>query len=275
MKNTKTSSVLILTECAVMIALSTVLSILKIIDLPYGGSVTAASMLPIVIAVYRHGTLRGLGIAAVCSTLQLLLGLNTLSYAVNWQAAVAIILFDYIVAFSVFALAGVFRGKIKGDSYAVLLGIILSSLLRYLCHTIVGCTVWAGISIPTGAAIIYSLSYNATYMIPETVILAVSAVYLFSVLDFSSATPKRIKRVGSDKASSVLALLAGAVMLSAIITDVALVFSKLQNEESGELDFSGIVNVNFTALITVTLAALVICAALVAAIKIRRQKSNA
>ena len=63
-----------------MIALSTVLSLIKIIDMPYGGSVTVASMLPIVIAAYRHGAIWGLGTAMVNSAMQLLLGLNNLSY---------------------------------------------------------------------------------------------------------------------------------------------------------------------------------------------------
>ena len=97
-----------MTECSIMIALSTVLSLIKIIEMPYGGSVTVASMLPIIIAVYRHGAAWGLGTALVNSSVQLLLGLNNLSYFSTWQSIVAIIMLDYIVAFSVFMLAGVF-----------------------------------------------------------------------------------------------------------------------------------------------------------------------
>lgn len=272
MNKTKRDSLLALTECAIMIALSTVLSILKIIDLPYGGSITAASMLPIVIAVYRHGTAWGFGIAAVSSVIQLLLGLNVLSYAVTWQAAVAIILFDYIIAFSVFALSGIFKNKIKNTATAVLLGILLASVLRFICHTAVGCTVWAGISIPTGAALLYSISYNATYMIPETIILALAGSYVFSVLDFSHKTPRRIKRENADTVSSYCALFAGISLLITLITDVVLVFGVLQNAESGELDFSGITNVNLPALITVSAVGLLISAVLVATIKIREKK---
>ena len=135
-----------MTECSIMVALSTVLSLIKIIDMPYGGSVTVASMLPIVIAVYRHGASWGLGAALVNSAIQLLLGMNNLSYFTTWQSVVAIILLDYVLAFGVFALSGIFRKVEKRQNYALIYGVILASLLRYLCHTIAGATVWAGIN---------------------------------------------------------------------------------------------------------------------------------
>ena len=49
-----------LTESAIMLAFATVLSLVKIVDLPYGGSITACSMLPILIIAYRYGTGWGL-----------------------------------------------------------------------------------------------------------------------------------------------------------------------------------------------------------------------
>ena len=84
-----------LTECAMMIALATGLSLFKLIDLPAGGSVTAASMLPLVLLAYRHGTRYGLLCGLTHGVLQQLLGLNTLSYATTWQSVIAIILLDY------------------------------------------------------------------------------------------------------------------------------------------------------------------------------------
>ena len=70
-----------LTEAAIMLAIGTVLSLIKLIDLPYGGSVTIASMLPVVIIAYRHGIKWGLMTGFVYGVIQQLLGLNTLSYA--------------------------------------------------------------------------------------------------------------------------------------------------------------------------------------------------
>lgn len=69
-----------LVECAIMIALATVLSMVKLAELPYGGSITIASMLPIAIIAYRRGMGWGLGSAFVYAVIQQLLGLNSLSY---------------------------------------------------------------------------------------------------------------------------------------------------------------------------------------------------
>ena len=73
-------------EAGIMIALSTVLAMLKLIDMPYGGSVTFAQMLPILIYAYRHGPRYGMGAALVASLIQLLLGLENFSYLplVTW-----------------------------------------------------------------------------------------------------------------------------------------------------------------------------------------------
>ena len=184
MKNKSSKQIVAMIECSMMIALSTVFSLLKIVDMPYGGSVTIASMLPIVIAAYRHGFLWGLGTALTNSVIQLLLGVNNLSYFSTWQSILAIILLDYIVAFGVFAISGLFRRVEKRQNFAFLYGILLSSVLRYICHVISGATVWVGLSIPDNAALLYSLSYNATYMIPETIVLVAIGVYLTSMVDF-------------------------------------------------------------------------------------------
>ena len=71
-------------EAGIMIALSTVLAMLKLIDMPYGGSVTFAQMLPILIYAYRHGAKYGMGAAltaSVCAGASLLV-----SFSVSEQA---------------------------------------------------------------------------------------------------------------------------------------------------------------------------------------------
>ncbi len=168
MENKTVSRVQMLVESAVMLAIATVLSMIKLFNLPYGGSVTIASMLPIIIISYRHGLRWGLLSGLVYGIIQQLLGLDTLSWVTTWQSIVAVILLDYIIAFAVTGFGGVFRKKCS-QPMALLLGALLVGLLRYICHVISGATVWAGLSIPTNAAMIYSLGYNATYMIPETI----------------------------------------------------------------------------------------------------------
>ncbi len=251
----KTTKARVLTESAIMIALSTVLSILTIAQMPYGGSVTVASALPIAIIAYRYGAKTGLFAGTVYAALQLVLGASNLSYATSWQSALAIIMLDYIVAFTVIGLSGIFRKAIPNQAAALTAGTALVCVLRYICHVISGATVWAGISIPTAAALAYSFIYNATYMIPETIVLVVAALYVGSVIDFRPATPKRM--VMAKKADSVFWAkpAAGLLVCGAIIFSVAEIFEKLQDGETGEFTLAYISSVNWLAVIIVTAVA--------------------
>ena len=242
----------ILTECAVMLALATALSLLKLVDLPYGGSVTIACMLPVVIVSYRSGIRYGLLTGLAMGVLQQLLSLNTLSYVSTWQSVLAVILLDYVIAFAVIGFGGIFRKIIRNQAAAIVLGSILVGLLRYLCHVISGCTVWAGLSIPTEAALTYSLIYNATYMLPETIVLIIVGYYVASVLDFRDEKLHFISREKTPKASFLFRALAGLLAGGALVFDVASVFAKLQNAETGEFDITGIHSVNGTLLLIVT-----------------------
>ena len=92
MKTNNKKNALVMCECAIMIALAAVLSFVKILELPYGGSVTAFSIVPIVIISYRHGVKWGLLSGFVFSIIQLIQTASTLSYATSFWAAVTIIL---------------------------------------------------------------------------------------------------------------------------------------------------------------------------------------
>ena len=238
MKSTKRTRQMV--ECSLLIAVGTVLSLFSLVQMPYGGSVTLASMLPIVLIAYRHGTLWGLGSGVVYAVVQQLLGLKNLSYFTTWQSIVAVIVLDYLVAFAVVGLGGVFRRGVKRQNLALAYGSLLVCVLRYICHVISGATVWAGLSIPTEAALAYSIGYNATYMIPEAVVLILLAYYLGSLLDFRRAQPVRLPSAASGNGvADLLSALAGLVAIGALGTDVALVFAHLQNAD-GEFDVTGL-----------------------------------
>ena len=176
----KKQNILRLTESAIMIAFATVLSEIKIAHLPFGGSVTAFSMLPLIIIAYRYGTKWGLFSAGIAGIFQLMLGMNNLRYGTGLLAVFAILLFDYIIAYGVLGLGGIFRGKIMAC------GAALTLFLRYLCHVFTGVTVWK-IWTPEGQSVLgYSLGYNATYMVPELVITVIGALLICSFLDFTS-----------------------------------------------------------------------------------------
>ncbi len=274
MKN-KSNTARALTESAVMIAFAAVLSVFKIVDLPAGGSVTVASMLPVAVISYRHGLGWGFLSSVVYGVLQQLLGLSTLSYVTTWQSIVAVILLDYVVAFAVIGLAGIFRRAVNNQATALCLGCFFVCLLRYGCHVISGATVWAGLSIPDEAAMIYSLSYNATYMIPEAIILLVIAAYIGSNVNFQSKLPTRMKRADLPQNLGWLSPVAGLIAVIATIADTLFIFPKLQNADSGEFDITGLASVNWTLVVAITAVAILITASLLAIRSVLAAKSKA
>lgn len=242
------SPVLRITESAVMISLACVLSLLKLAEMPAGGSVTFASMLPVVILAYRYGTRWGILCSFSYGVLQQLLGLKTLSYVSGWQSVLAVIFLDYLIAFGVIGLAGVFRRAARSQAAALAFGSVLVCVLRYFCHVISGATVWAGLSIPTEGALTYSLGYNLTYMLPETLILVIAAVYIGSFIDFTAATPSRMRRARTLSALAWgLFAGSGAVWVGALSYDTVTIFYSLQSQE-GLFDFSGFAAVNWLTL---------------------------
>ena len=248
---------LALCEGGIMIAMSTVLAMLKLIDMPYGGSVTFAQMLPILIYAYRHGARYGMGAALTASLIQLLLGLENFSYLplVTWYSIVVLGLLDYIVAYSAFGIVGFLKKKLDYKS-AMLTGAVIASVVRYLCHTISGFTAWAAFELPDSAVLAYSFGYNATYMIPETIVLVAATYYICSAIDFSKDTPQRAKKIAVDDNISLMRIISGVAVFAAIIVDTVLVFSELQNAETGDFDLSGLANVDWISFAVVTFVCL-------------------
>lgn len=241
-----------LTESAVMLALSFVLSLIPVVNMPFGGSVTLASMLPVVLIAYRHGVKWGLLVGFAGSLLQLLTGLNNLSYATSAAAAVAIVMLDYVVAFTVLGLGGIFRKSGTSQTASLTAGVLLCCALRYLCHFLSGVTVWRDISIPADEAIVFSLSYNGAYMLPETIITVAAAVALSMSLDLISPQPKAAPKTKGRPLMLVLMLVA---VIAAAVAAVAL-FGAMQTEEG--FDVTAVQTVDLL-IVGVAAAVAVIC----------------
>ncbi|MBR6052759.1 MAG: energy-coupled thiamine transporter ThiT [Clostridia bacterium] len=250
-----------LVESAVMVALAVVLSLIKLAELPYGGSVTCASMLPILIVAYRNGPLWGLGSGLVFSVVQLLTGLSVFSWVTGWRSVIAVALLDYILAFLVSGLGGIFRKEGRSQETALIFGALLVSGLRFVFHFLSGVTVWRDISIPGGAAVIYSIVYNATYMIPETIVLLIATLYIGSILDFSYDIPRRFPSEAVRKTShSVLSFAIRLVTVGALMFDVAAIAAHLQDAETGKFTFSHLGEVAWSTVSVVSIVALLLCA---------------
>lgn len=231
----KQTKLLRLVESALLLAVAAVLSFVKVLDLPYGGSVTACAALPILIVGYRHGTLWGLFVGFAYALIQLLTGLSTVTYFTSPLSIAAVILLDYLLAFTVLGLGGIFRRRVESQGKALVLGALFTGCLRYTLHVIAGCTVWAGLSIPDSAALLYSLAYNATYMIPDTVVAMLGAWYLSRAVDLREVTPTRAPAVQPlSRPLTVLSLLSKAAVLVAAVWDVVLIFAPLQDPKSGD-----------------------------------------
>ncbi|MDR0197287.1 MAG: energy-coupled thiamine transporter ThiT [Oscillospiraceae bacterium] len=230
MKSEKNKS-LRLTESAVMVSLAFALSMLQIIPMPFGGSVTAMSMLPVAVAAYRYGTPWGLLTGFAFSLLQLIMGMKNLTYATSAAAAIAIILLDYVMAYTVIGLSGVFKGKIKDRGNALATGVFTACLLRYICHVISGCTVWAGVSIPTSGGLIFSLAYNSAYMIPETLITTVGAYFAGKAF---TLTEEQIKRVPMERGALINLYTAIPASVGTVFAFV-MIFAMIQTEDGFDI----------------------------------------
>ncbi|MBQ4616745.1 MAG: energy-coupled thiamine transporter ThiT [Clostridia bacterium] len=261
-----------LTESAVMLALATVLSLIPLAELPYGGSITACSMLPLVVIAYRHGTKWGLFSGLVHGLLQMFLGMKNVMYFTTPLSIAAVIVLDYLLAFAVIGLAGVFRRVGKGQTGAMVLGALVGSTLRYLLHVLAGATVWAGLSIPTEAALTYSFVYNLTYMLPETLVLLLGVGFVSRVIDFRTPMLSRVSQAdGKIDGFAIGAALGAAVTL---IADVVLVFSRLQNADTGEFAIEGLASADWVTVGIVTVVGAVAVGALLIVRFVRRKHAR-
>ena len=162
-----------LTEGAVFVALAWMLGYLKLFELPQGGSVNLA-MLPIFIYCARWGFGPGMLASFVYSLLKLMLDG---AYAWGWQSMLG----DYIVAFTVLGLAGLFHKQY----YGFFIGAVVGSLARFLVHYLVGVWVWGeympesffGMTMTTPW--FYSFLYNGSFMLIDMVLCLIVGLLLW------------------------------------------------------------------------------------------------
>ncbi len=176
-----------LCEGAILVALSFILSFVKLYQLPNGGSLTPA-MLPILLYALRWGTVRGLVAGFVFGLLQLLFDG---AYAWGWQSMVL----DYLLAFTPLGLAGIFKGK----AWGIFPGAMVGCTGRFLVHYISGVTIYRivaptevpGLGIYDNAAL-YSLVYNGSYMLPNMLLaMALAALIYMPLKRYLSGTDIR------------------------------------------------------------------------------------
>jgi len=178
MTNTnRTSRLRAMIECAIMVALATVLSMIKLYEAPLGGSVTLLSMLPISVLSIRLGLKWGLAGGFLHAMLQMFLDLGkVISWGLTPAALIGCIVFDYLAAFTVIGLAGLFRqyGRI-----GMVVGIALALFLRFCSHLVSGTLIFDA-WLPDGWTnpFVYSVAYNGAYMLPELIFTVIAVIIL-------------------------------------------------------------------------------------------------
>lgn len=159
-----------LTYAALSIALSFVLSMVRLYRMPQGGSVTAAGMLPLILFSYAFGTVPGLIVGAVYGLLDFISN----PYFLNiWS-----FLLDYIVAYALVGLAGLF-GKVRNEKLGLSLGVVTACVTRFIASLLSGVMFYASYADGTGMSPFgYSVWYNGSYMLPEMIICVLIALLI-------------------------------------------------------------------------------------------------
>lgn len=152
---------------ALSVALAFVLSCIRLYRMPTGGSVTPASMLPLMLFSAAFGVGPGMLAGLVYGLMQYLQG--------GWWLNVWQFLLDYVLAFTVLGVAGLAKGR--GDK-ALYFAIPAAALLRAVCAVLAGLMWVADTAVSDlvigswqfSSPLLYSLVYNGLYLVPDMLI---------------------------------------------------------------------------------------------------------
>jgi thiamine transporter len=150
-----------LSAAAMCLALGFLLSFIKLWQMPQGGSVTLVSMLPVMLFAYIYGTPKGLVVGFAYALLQCLQDF----YVVHW----AQFFLDYIFAFTVLGLAGLFKKSI-------IPGMILACVLRYAAHVVSGMIFFYSYADPGQSVFVYSTVYNIFVLVDLVICVVIVAI---------------------------------------------------------------------------------------------------
>jgi len=165
----------VLAEMAIFTTLATVLSTIVIYVMPQGGSITLASMVPIIWLALRRGPKVGVATAILYGLIQFAM-MPYIAPVTNLLVAVIQVLLDYPLAFGVLGLAGYFQ---RYPTVGAALGVSLRFVMSFLS----GAFIWAGIYAVGLDPYVYSAVYNGSYMLPELII----TVFIVFLLQASKA----------------------------------------------------------------------------------------
>lgn len=166
----------VLTEAALAIALAFVLGLVKVFEMPFGGSISL-EMIPLVLLALRQGLVVGTVAGGVYGLLNLIFD----PFVVHPVQ----VLFDYPLAFAAMGLAGLFLPTVRGAIF----GTVVAVLARFFCHFVSGVVFFASYAPEGWNPYVYSVAYNAAYLVPSLVVALAVVVVLLRAL--REAQPSR------------------------------------------------------------------------------------
>ena len=199
-----------LTESAMLLAVAIILELLSktfIPEMTFGGQLTIVSMLPVVLISYRHGMKWGFLATFTYALIEMVLGGKTVVAAFQpgyfddgtmIGNALIMCALDYVVAYTLLGLGGIFRNRIKNPGISLMCGSLVALGSRYLAHIASGYILFSGWAewfftqegfpawgaelvaslSPNMLGLVYSVVYNGMYMIPEMIFTAIAAVLI-------------------------------------------------------------------------------------------------
>ncbi|MDE7406646.1 MAG: energy-coupled thiamine transporter ThiT [Clostridiales bacterium] len=185
-----------ITYAAVCVALSFALSYVRLFKMPMGGSITFASMLPLMLFAFMFGSRKGVVVGVIYGLLQAIQD--------PWIIHPAQFVLDYLVAFGAIGLTGCMRevGAFKGNMRAQFaVGAIIACALRFIAHYFAGVFAFgvyaAGYADAYGISALaneyfYSFVYQCLYLIPELAIVIVAAMLVLTSTSFRKQIEIRI-----------------------------------------------------------------------------------
>ena len=169
MSYTSSSKTKMLVEGGLVIAMAQILSMYVIYQMPQGGAVKAANLVPLLIYAYRWGGRAGILTGIAYGIVHFLLGFK---FSIHYMSIVV----DYILAYGAIGIAGFFGGS---GTVKAFFGAIYAILTRFAMSAISGVVVFGSYAPEGTSPWIYSLTYNATYMLPDMVINLVVLALLY------------------------------------------------------------------------------------------------
>jgi len=169
MKERKTNfEAKVLAEIIVFAALSAALYTLRPFSLPYGGSITLGSMVPVMWLSLRRGLRVGFVAGAIFGLAALIIDVMLLPYSPITNPVQVVL--EYPIAFGVLGLAGLFHKK---STVFAIAGVGISVFIKFLLHFIAGLIFWTYTFPPNWDPVVWSAVYNGSFLLPEFIISAV------------------------------------------------------------------------------------------------------